>query len=1112
MKKEDKLFESLLKKIRTYLPQCNETRIREAFGLAQEAHKTQKRESGEAYVCHPLEVTYILTEYFADEDCLIAALLHDTVEDQEHISAQKVEKLFGKTVRHLVEGVTKIESSQIKEAIKEGSQLEKPHDAETIRKIFLQSQEDIRIILIKLADRLHNMRTLTSVKDKAKQKAKTEETLNIFVRVAQRLGIWKMKNDLETECLNIAHTQQAQEIKNILENHKKITKKLIHDLKHSIEKADQKNHIQNIHVYQRSLYTLKCLQDRGKELHPGRTFNLFITTKNEERCYTLLKILHQVFPTRTLEEDFISNPRENGYQAYHINIVTEEGYKVQIRLGTKTMYQRSMYGITYDLFQQKTDQEISFLLPLNILNKQTQNSPDDFLDAAKSDLLQDKIEIHCEGKSYFIPEGASVLDAIFHIYDHKALHTMRIILNHKEVPFNLILEHTGVLKAEFSNRFTVDFSWFYQVYTVRARISIQEALRKWDHDKKVEVGHQMLQKEFDLYGKGNLNTFLSRHKKLIRDKFQVENNDDLLTRIGEGSLKTHEVLEIFFPDRKKSIWGWIDKIEDYAARILFRRRKSSIKLNIQAFRDKEASLLQSFAQLAEKFNISVYKNTLIHKEDSPFFLSKICCRAENKSQLHNFLTQLEQQPGIAKIRPRLTLSVLSELTLVSSFALAMWIFLIYAFFQFKHSAQTTIFTYGIIFPTLVANFMLYHFLSDFFPSIRKSLPALLINFGINILAIGLYTYGILVYRHDTLNLSFLLPLTLLVVFLIGLTAVFLRHYTLYSKETIPTKTLSPHEWQTLKRKKIEGYLIRLGAVAIWGFQPLIMKYTVINTVDPLFRITYMGLGGFFCTLFCLLVKNLWTRTKFQWSFFRIPTNHLLALMVIGQGTIWFLMNSSLLYTSGTNTILINNFAPVLSLIVAVLLWRNQIPYLKQKKHILAVFGAFVLGSIGSTLIFYNDFKHATPGNLYGDFLAMLMMIVDVIAIIAMIRYSLNLKANQSIYVNTWLCGLIFVGTLPFIPFIQNSILDLSPAAIGACMGIGALTGFGLLLNFEAFRRIDGFLAFLMFNISILITFMVETFYLKQIIATNLLITGGIMIVAASIVAEYINSKCEKQGL
>lgn len=309
--------------------------------------------------------------------------------------------------------------------------------------------------------------------------------------------------------------------------------------------------------------------------------------------------------------------------------------------------------------------------------------------------------------------------------------------------------------------------------------------------------------------------------------------------------------------------------------------------------------------------------------------------------------------------------------------------------------------------------------------------------------------------------------------------------------------------------KVSGYIIRLAAVIIWGIQPLLIKYTVINDIAPIHRIPLFAVG---ITVGLLLIYiPLWLFKKSRGkSNNKLRVNKYFIIIIVSEILMIYLMNTSLLYTHSTNLILINNFAPVFALLLAVLLWSSQIPYLRERKNIALIFVIFLVGCAGSSLILYNDIKQASANSLFGDALAFLMMAVDVVLVVSQIRYVKVVKSVDTIRFTLIVFSMVTLLTFPIVFLRFNTFLKFPVEYFIFALLIGILIGAGKILNYEAFKRIDGFIAFLMFNISIFITFIGEAFVLSKILPTFLLIMGGSLIMGASIAAEFINTKSERK--
>lgn len=325
------------------------------------------------------------------------------------------------------------------------------------------------------------------------------------------------------------------------------------------------------------------------------------------------------------------------------------------------------------------------------------------------------------------------------------------------------------------------------------------------------------------------------------------------------------------------------------------------------------------------------------------------------------------------------------------------------------------------------------------------------------------------------------------------------------------------EYLQKQKQKIFGYLLRISAVIVWGIQPLLFKYTPFSTIkNTEVKISVYLLGSFLSLLILLLIVFLWKKIQSklnntsQFLFpLEIPLNKYFFLILIG-GIFWLTFAFfSLEKTSTTNFIVFTNFAPVYSLLLAFIFWRKEIPYLQNKNNAILISLIFLMGGIGSSFIFYKDFSQYGISSVWGDFFAILTMFAEIIVVVSQIRYSKLLQGYQSVLLSLYTEGVLFFLFAYFL-FISYTTLSFEQIFWGGLAGLS--TAIGLVLNYEAFKRMDGFIAFLMFNIAIVFTFFVETIILKTFSFSWLLLIGIIMIVASSILAEFLNTHCEKKQI
>lgn len=323
--------------------------------------------------------------------------------------------------------------------------------------------------------------------------------------------------------------------------------------------------------------------------------------------------------------------------------------------------------------------------------------------------------------------------------------------------------------------------------------------------------------------------------------------------------------------------------------------------------------------------------------------------------------------------------------------------------------------------------------------------------------------------------------------------------------------LSSEEFKEIQKQKMTGYLLRFGAVAIWGLEPLLLKYSPAGNMDTDIRIFYVVLGATIFSISSLIFLKL-IKNKKHWNP-RLPVNKYFIGIIIFEIIIVYLINLSINTTSSTNFIIIDNFGPVFALILAIIFWKKEIIYFQSRKNIKLIFLAFFLGSAGSSLLFYNDIINGNDSYIDGNFFAIARIIFEVLFITSQIRYAKYLKDYQSYFLNfyTWVT-LLLMMSIYIILFKSHIFFITTVSELFWAVFTGALIGLGIIFNYESFRRMDGFIAYLMFNISIIITFFIEAFILKEIIVTYYLVFSGLLITSASIFAEIVNTKCEKERI
>ena len=585
---DDITFYDLIEKVRKYNDDDDELRIIEkAYNYAKEKHFTQKRITGDDYITHPLNVAYILTDVNADYKAICAALLHDTIEDSDG-SFQEIEKLFGYDIANLVECVTKINRINFNS---DSEQMAAYH-----RKILVGLASDVRVLIIKLADRLHNMRTLY-VFFPEKQQRKARETLEILTPVAHRLGMYKIKSELEDLCLrylnpsayfdileklNYKKTEMDEAVGKMLDEVSSLLKE--HGIRHEIKGRSKS-------VY--SIYN---------KLSKGRSFNdiydilaLRVLVDTEQECYLALGLIHSKYkPVPKRFKDYIAMPKSNFYQSLHTTVFGIDGMLFEIQIRTYDMDRVAEYGIaSHWSYKEHTsgdskdamDQKLAIFRNIIELNEDS-STPEEFISSVKKDILfNDSIFVYTpKGDVIELPNGSTTVDFAYKVHSEVGDKMVGAIVNDNIVPFDYVLKTGDIIKintSRLSNGPNKD--WLNFVVTSQAKNKIKGFYSKIEKDDNINRGMVLL----DGYLKKKNITFEMFQDKYLNkllDNYKIKDIDEFYMSLGMGKYTIDNMIKSIVKEeekRKKSITlkGISKKKQEVDSDILV-ENMSSIKVTI----------------------------------------------------------------------------------------------------------------------------------------------------------------------------------------------------------------------------------------------------------------------------------------------------------------------------------------------------------------------------------------------------------------------------------------------------------------------------------------------------------------------------------------------------
>lgn len=550
-----------------YLPHERDM-VLKAYNVAAEAHKDQKRASGEPYVNHCIAVANILSEMRMPGEVVAAGLLHDTVEDTS-LSLKDIEDLFSKTIADLVNGVTKLDSlprvsrSDSRETAHEPENLtnltpdqlskrKKMLADETLRKTFLAMNDDVRVVIIKLADRLHNMRTLGYTKPE-KQKRIAQETLDIYSHIASRLGIWQIKWEMEDLAFRYVYPEKYKEIAEQLSNRRSAredqVKNIIQNVKAILKQAGIEAEVSGRpkHIY--SIWVK--MQKKRKtfdEVRDVRGIRLLV--QDVPLCYAALGIVHNKWrPIPGEFDDYIAAPKENFYQSLHTAVIYEDGQPLEVQIRTHEMHQSAEYGIAAhwrykdgSKRDSKYEEQIQSLRAMLKIKDEAQTAQE-FVESMKSDVFADRVYVFTpKGDIIDLPSGSTPIDFAYHVHTDIGHRCRGAKINDKLVTLDTQLKTGDRVVIITSKQGGPSRDWLNPslglVKTQRALAKIRIWFKKQDHDQNLSQGRQMLEREFQRLGISELNL-----ENLAR-QLECRNPEDMFVNLGCGDLSISRVVTL----------------------------------------------------------------------------------------------------------------------------------------------------------------------------------------------------------------------------------------------------------------------------------------------------------------------------------------------------------------------------------------------------------------------------------------------------------------------------------------------------------------------------------------------------------------------------------------
>ena len=538
--------DDLISLVRDYNPKTNEARLRDAYAFGEEMHGGQFRHSGEAYFTHPVAVAAILTEQRLDDATIITALLHDTIEDTK-ASYEVVAARFGEEVAMLVDGVTKLTNLQL--SSRETKQ------AENFRKLFMAMSKDLRVILVKLADRLHNMRTIRAMRPE-KQAQKARETMDIYAPLAGRMGMQWMREELEDLAFKVLNPEGRQSIIRRFITLQKEAGDVIHRITSDMRAELEKEGIE-AEVFGRAKKPYSIWRKmQEKDMGFSRLSDIYgfrVITRSEKDCYLALGAIHhrwRAVPDRF--KDYVSQPKSNGYRSIHTTVSGRDGKRVEVQIRTRQMHDVAESGVAaHWSYRDGVRTENPFAVdPAKWIASLTEqfdgeDDHDEFLEAVKLEMYSDQVFCFTpKGDVIKLPKGATPIDFAYAIHTRIGHACVGGKVDGIRVPLWTRLRNGQSVEVITAEGQTPQVSWLEIATTGKARTAIRRALREADRERFVKLGHELARSAFEHVNKKATDKALETAARALR----VSDVTELLARLGAAVITAHDVVQAVYPE------------------------------------------------------------------------------------------------------------------------------------------------------------------------------------------------------------------------------------------------------------------------------------------------------------------------------------------------------------------------------------------------------------------------------------------------------------------------------------------------------------------------------------------------------------------------------------
>ena len=544
-------FNDILERLTSYNPNADIELLKKAYVFSAKVHLGQVRLSGEPYLNHPLEVAGILTQLRLDVASVATGLLHDTVEDTL-TTLEEIQQNFGKEIAQLVDGLTKISLISLRSS--------EENQAENFRKMILAMVKDIRVILIKLADRLHNMRTL-EYHHPEKQVRIAQETLDIYAPLAHRLGIDWIRSELENLAFRYLHPQIYEEIQRKIAKREKERTRYIEEVKRTLMKKLYENHIEGeVNGRLKQIYSIYLkMKDQNLDFDQVYDITAFRVIVNSiKECYDVLGIIHSLWkPIPGKFKDYVGLPKENMYQSLHTTVIGPYGERIEIQIRTHEMHRIAEEGIAAHwkykegkVVEEAEDKRFTWLRQLLEWQRDLKDDAE-FIESVKVDLFPHEVYVFTpKGAVKQFPLGASPVDFAYSIHSDVGNHCSGAKVNGKIVPLRYELRSGDTIEIMTSPNQKPSKDWLKFVKTARAKTKIRQWFTIEEREKSINLGKEILEKEFRKYDLQQAKLIKTGDLAKVANEFSYQGVDDLIAAVGYGKVTANQIIGKILPQER----------------------------------------------------------------------------------------------------------------------------------------------------------------------------------------------------------------------------------------------------------------------------------------------------------------------------------------------------------------------------------------------------------------------------------------------------------------------------------------------------------------------------------------------------------------------------------